>query len=799
MNYIGLEDIEVRDMSSTYEDSNVCRYAIGHRDVVYSLGRTQNVVRNVIAISIGDIEAKAAELYANFDGHGGREGSNTEYHHIGFDIVANRILETLERYASRYDPRYQKIYWITGEAGGGSVANLLAQKMIKKYGNQNIYCYTFQALNTINCNNIPAVQRISNEPYGSIFNLYNDDNELIKLYSNDNNFYKYGINKHVAVSSSDEYIGLWQNATGEKYNLTTKNNNAERFKEWLSESEDGVVSGFSNTNLANIFVNVIRETIIKFTAFFKSIGRVHISTSNVYENPIEQEIYDNASKIVSASSDIFYIQSGGEISGIIDAIGTAQDRKVDSVNPNAYIDDDNDPRNGYRFVNFDNEDLNYNKLNLDTITANTENVHTIKVNNSNYVYSNYTMTDDEVFCDIDFTKFWNITAEEQSNINNVKRYFESKASSSNAAHMHLFDIKAGDFGEKYDDNQKSGKTLATYGSCFGKDRINNVINELEYTDIFDAVKNSNKVVAFDKDIKKDNGTVGKFLTIDGRIVAAFPFAALVREISDSYKNVGRNMHMFNKYYHPETEYEGAYYGKSANDGKESIYRYVDVVFEKDGNKKHQYVVPFIIIDAKAIHYRPNAEGFFGTFVDNRYGQVYQKKDDLKSRDDTGKIKNEKVENPMVLYYDGNKYRYLTKDDAVIMDLVIANKDPNYASWKKIEDANYLEYYPDKDEVREINRISPIEPYVSNKDENEVVLSEKIGNVAVTSSLLLTPKDKIISMRVYKHKFDKNDQRHFLNIREDRSKIEPDDTDDRKKVLNETEQNVVRNVIINYSQ
>ena len=135
MQYIGLSDMEVCDMSSNYTDTNVCRYAIGHRDVIYSLGRTQNVLRNVIAISIGDIETKASELYANFDGHSGREGSNTEYHHIGFDIVANRILEHIERYASGYAPEYQKVYWITGEAGGGSVANLLAQKMIKKYGN----------------------------------------------------------------------------------------------------------------------------------------------------------------------------------------------------------------------------------------------------------------------------------------------------------------------------------------------------------------------------------------------------------------------------------------------------------------------------------------------------------------------------------------------------------------------------------------------------------------------------------------------------------------------------------------
>ena len=219
------------------------------------------------------------------------------------------------------------------------------------------------------------------------------------------------------------------------------------------------------------------------------------------------------------------------------------------------------------------------------------------------------------------------------------------------------------------------------------------------------------------------------------------------------------------------------------------------------NIAYLHVVPFIIIDAKAIHYRPNAEGFFGTFVDNRYGQVYQKKDDLKSRDDKGKIKNEKVENPMVLYYDGNEYRYLTKEDAVIMDLVIANKDPNYASWKKIEDANYLEYYPDKDEVREIRRISPIEPYINiDKDENDnTFVSTDAINQDVTNSFLLTPKDKIISMRVYKHKFDKNDKTHFLDIREDRSKIELDDrTIVSTPVLSE-EQEAKQNIIINYSQ
>lgn len=306
MNYIGLDDIEEYDMSNTVGDPNVCRYAIGHRDVVYALGRTQNVVRNVIAISMGDIEAKAAQLYANFDGHAGREGDYTEYHHVGFDIVANRIFETLERYASRYDPRYQKVYWITGEAGGGSVANLVAQKMIKKYGNQNIYCYTFQALNTINCNNIPAVQRISNEPYGSIFNLYNDDNQVLQIYTNEGNFYMYGVRRHVAVSSSNSYMQDWYNATGIRYETTSDKDYAKYFINWMAkELENGMVSGhtFTETRINNFadYLEKIKEANNKFeqvylslklNAYFVEAGGTGSYNHLTFADPNEQVVYN---------------------------------------------------------------------------------------------------------------------------------------------------------------------------------------------------------------------------------------------------------------------------------------------------------------------------------------------------------------------------------------------------------------------------------------------------------------------------------------------------------------------------
>ena len=33
-----------------------------------------------------------------------------KYYHIGFDIVVNRIIETLERYVSRYTPECKKVF-----------------------------------------------------------------------------------------------------------------------------------------------------------------------------------------------------------------------------------------------------------------------------------------------------------------------------------------------------------------------------------------------------------------------------------------------------------------------------------------------------------------------------------------------------------------------------------------------------------------------------------------------------------------------------------------------------------------
>ena len=646
-----------------------------------------------------------------------------KYYHIGFDIVANRILETLERYASRYDPRYQKVYWITGEAGGGSVANLLAQKMIKKCGNQHIYCYTFQALNTINCNNIPAVQRISNEPYGSIFNLYNDDNELIKLYSNDNNFYKYGINKHVAVSSSDEYIVLWQNATGEKYNKTTKNNNAEKFKEWLSESEEDMVSGFSNTNLANIFVNAIKETIIKFTAYFKSIGRSHISTSNAYENPIEQEIYDNTSKIVSASSDILYIQSGGEISGIIKAIGRKQDQKGTSVN--GYNAGDNyiyDSRDGNPFGRYKDELREKDNQYLYPYNSNLE--PAVKIVMVGFRFSNYTISSNYKERDINFVKFWN-----QNDNGKLSKY------------------RIGDY---------NGKTKFTYEKS--SEHFNDFINSFPTPTVEGSAGR----------IKNING----MYIIDERILAAFP-AALAGEGDYQYESFLNDMHRVSSYKKPikweNNKYaysermsqkdDGSY--ESTGNGKyiggDDIFKLVDCVFEDSEGR--QFVVPFIVIDAKLLHLLPNMYdaqpnqflsdgtskvGMMSHLTDNRYGQVIE----IATGSDinTKTIEQLEKDKKIYTYYE---VRNLLENKEEIID---KNRYDNLngTDYYKPDPPHKLIYF-DKSVPREEVTISPIEVLTDGRSLEDYQINEIIFGDR--------NKYKLISMRIYKNESSRVDTRY----------------------------------------
>ena len=199
--HYGNEDIEIHDMSSYYDDANVCRYAIGQHDVVLRRGKVNNKVRNVITVAIGEIPEKTAELTANLYDLLGDNEEYSEYHHIGYDITAGRIFEKLLRYTENYNNN-QKVFFITGARSAGGVANLLAKKLIDRFGPSSVYGYTFNAVSTINGNMIPEGTKIPNLKYAPIMNIYNDDEIMVMFTSEETDMYKYGTNVHMSLSEN---------------------------------------------------------------------------------------------------------------------------------------------------------------------------------------------------------------------------------------------------------------------------------------------------------------------------------------------------------------------------------------------------------------------------------------------------------------------------------------------------------------------------------------------------------------------------------------------------------------------
>ena len=143
------------------------------------------------------------------------------YHHAGFDIVSNRILEVLEEYITTYSTNFkgERCFWVTGHSMGGGVANLVAASLV--YGEcggnaDNVYCYTFATPNTFYLTDniydresyvIPG-QNVTGdykEPYGvkyrCIFNIVNEDDFVPKVPMEKCEWTKYG---RVAILSVND-------------------------------------------------------------------------------------------------------------------------------------------------------------------------------------------------------------------------------------------------------------------------------------------------------------------------------------------------------------------------------------------------------------------------------------------------------------------------------------------------------------------------------------------------------------------------------------------------------------------
>ena len=145
------------------EDNDV-PYAMNCHDVVY-----KDKVKNVIAIVVGEKDEYKGILESNSD--------DESYEHSGFVEKAEYIYDKFTDYDSTKSG--DKVYWIVGYGTGGSVANILADRIIDDKGADVVYCYTFAARGVIDNDFISEGEIVPNMQNNSIFNLRNIDDLML--------------------------------------------------------------------------------------------------------------------------------------------------------------------------------------------------------------------------------------------------------------------------------------------------------------------------------------------------------------------------------------------------------------------------------------------------------------------------------------------------------------------------------------------------------------------------------------------------------------------------------------------
>ena len=671
--YTGFEDIEERNTGEV-------PYAIGHRDVFLRRGKVNHKLRNLITIVIGEDERYKNEITANLEGDG--------YHHTGFDIEADKIVEDIDEYINNQSG--SKVYWITGFGSGGSIANLVGQKLTDKKGVENVYCYTFESYPTINANNLQNNNNTRFSRYTNIFNILNDDNPLTKILDGSVGWYRYGRNVTGSAASVFNKKGV-KSILGSNY---VGHNGKAEYK--------------GNPNIAQRILNGIIDTIKDLVRNFVD-GLSHLVSGFTNTNTFSSDMPQNDGKIETVFQsyvlDIRGNSNGPDTIAILDsgmvegAMGNAQNKDLKPGNVNLANNPNNntliDDRDGYPFNNYIDMTIDYNNSSEDTVKI------------RDFMYSNYTLDIDD-YKDINYVKFWYDENKNKPHI--IKEGNDSEIEK-------LYEYKAGDM-SKY--------TKCTHGNYIGKKYI-------------EQYKNNGGEVKEDDRLSLGNG--GTLTTINNRILAAFPSALFSEDFknknSNFYKSTG-NMNRVINYDLPnenDSKNGGNYKGSKIAAQVEDMYKLIDVVIED--TDKQQFVVPFIVIDPKDIHLLPNyssqeKKGMFSNLTDNRYGQVMEQIIDT---------------NPKTYNY----FRFL---DVITNNKVWFDEELSADALSKPEHYVYqnqsITYY-DKDAKRKATYVSPIEPYIkvsSNTTNLDNIITNVICGKGISSQ---SPNCRIVSMRVYNEK------------------------------------------------
>ena len=184
-----------------------------------------------------------------------------------------------------------KVYWITGYGTGGSIANIIADRLIDDAGAERVYCYTFGARGVINIDAIDDEEVIDNMQNYSIFNLRNIDD--ISLIDIGDKWFLYGRDVTFSLSGDSKSKQLYNKmVSGESYGLS-KRGIFEFLLSIFNNEDQDIVMQQRNKEITSNIVAYIASTLKekntkKMTAldFIKSGQKFDISKISI-ENAVD--------------------------------------------------------------------------------------------------------------------------------------------------------------------------------------------------------------------------------------------------------------------------------------------------------------------------------------------------------------------------------------------------------------------------------------------------------------------------------------------------------------------------------
>lgn len=134
------------------------------------------------------------EWYSNFD-----VGYSDV--HAGFSSCCDFVMKKIADYLVNYSMRKDNLrFFVTGYSRGGAVANLVSKELIDKYGEENIFSYTFATPNTTKS------EDFADEKYSGIFNFVNPNDIITKLPIDSWGYKKYGTTVNLLDTENESDI-----------------------------------------------------------------------------------------------------------------------------------------------------------------------------------------------------------------------------------------------------------------------------------------------------------------------------------------------------------------------------------------------------------------------------------------------------------------------------------------------------------------------------------------------------------------------------------------------------------------